>query len=138
MLDPPRTIDIARLPRQLFINGEWVEGLAGTRISVRDPFDDSEILSIAEARAADVDRAVAAARAAFPAWAALAASERGRLLYKLVEKLEACCDELAELESIDTARRAQEIRWLAGSELSNALQNHLGVQFPSARRDREE
>ena len=77
-------------------------------------------------------------RAAFPAWAALAASERGRLLYKLVEKLETCCDELAELESIDTARRAQEIRWIAGSELSNALQNDLGVQFPSARRDREE
>ena len=108
----PRTIDIARLPRQLFINGEWVEGLAGTRISVRDPFDDSEILSIAEARAADVDRAVAAARAAFPAWAALAASERGRLLYKLVEKLETCCDELAELESIDTGHPIKDTRFL--------------------------
>ena len=112
MLDPPRTIDIARLPRQLFINGEWVDGLAGTRISVRDPFDDSEILSIAEARAADVDRAVAAARAAFPAWAALAASERGRLLYKLVEKLEACCDELAELESIDTGHPIKDTRFV--------------------------
>ena len=63
----PQAVTIAKLPRQLFIAGEWVDGLAGARISVRDPFDDSEILTIAEARAEDVDRAVAAARAAFPA-----------------------------------------------------------------------
>ena len=50
MPQPARTIDITQLPRQLFINGEWVDGLDGARISVRDPFDDSEILSIAEAR----------------------------------------------------------------------------------------
>ena len=50
MTHPSRTINITHLPRQLFINGEWVDGLDGARISVRDPFDDSEILSIAEAR----------------------------------------------------------------------------------------
>ena len=112
MPHPARSINIAKLPRQLFINGEWVDGLDGARISVRDPFDDSEILSIAEARAADVDRAVAAARAAFPSWAAMAASERGRLLYKLVERMEACFDELAELEAIDTGHPIKDTRFL--------------------------
>ena len=108
----PQAVTITKLPRQLFIAGEWVDGLAGARISVRDPFDDSEILTIAEARAEDVDRAVAAARAAFPAWAATAASERGRLLYKLVEKMEACFDELAELEAIDTGHPIKDTRFL--------------------------
>ena len=108
----PKTVDIAKLPRQLFINGEWVEGLAGARISVRDPFDDSEILTIAEARAEDVDRAVVAASAALPAWAAMNASDRGRLLYKLVEKMEASFEELAELEAIDTGHPIKDTRFL--------------------------
>lgn len=108
----PKTVDIAKLPRQLFINGEWVEGLAGARLSVRDPFDDSEILTIAEARAEDVNRAVAAARAALPAWAAMNASDRGRLLYKLVEKMEASFEELAELEAIDTGHPIKDTRFL--------------------------
>ncbi len=108
----PKTVDIAKLPRQLFINGEWVEGLAGARLSVRDPFDDSEILTIAEARAEDVDRAVAAASAALPAWAAMNASDRGRLLYKLVEKMEASFEELAELEAIDTGHPIKDTRFL--------------------------
>ncbi len=108
----PQTVNIATLPRQLFIGGAWVEGLAGARISVRDPFDDSEILTIAEARAEDVDRAVVAARAAFPAWAAMAASDRGRLLYKLAEKIEDCFEELAELEAIDTGHPLKDTRFL--------------------------
>ncbi len=105
-------VDVARLPRQLFIGGEWVEAVAGGRLSVRDPFDDSEILTIAEAREADVDRAVGAARAAFPAWAAWNPSDRARLLYKLVEKMEASFEELAELEALDTGHPLRDTRVL--------------------------
>jgi len=112
MLDKTKIVNIARLPRQLFIGGEWVEAVDGARLSVRNPFDDSEILTIAEARAADVDRAVAAARRAFPAWAALGASEHGRLLYKLVEKMEASFEELAELEALDTGHPIRDTRML--------------------------
>jgi aldehyde dehydrogenase (NAD+)/betaine-aldehyde dehydrogenase len=57
---------------------------------------------VAEARAADVDRAVAAARRAFPAWAATSAADRGRLLMRLADAVEAHADELARLESTDT------------------------------------
>ncbi|MBX9609373.1 MAG: aldehyde dehydrogenase family protein [Gammaproteobacteria bacterium] len=100
------------MPRNLFIGGEWVEALDGARLSVRDPFDDSEILTIAEARANDVDRAVAAARAAFPAWAAMNPADRARLLQRLVEKMESCFEELAELEALDTGHPLRDTRML--------------------------
>ena len=112
MLDKTKVVNLDRLPRQLFIGGEWVDGVDGGRISIVNPFNNEELFEIAEAREADVDRAVAAARLAFPAWAGMAASERGRLLYKLVEKMESCFDELAELEAIDTGHPIRDTRFL--------------------------
>ena len=88
MLDKVKAVDIDRLPRQLFIGGEWVDAADGATLAVNNPFDNREILRISEAGEADVDRAVAAARAAFPAWAAMSGSDRARLLGKLVEKME--------------------------------------------------
>ena len=55
---------------RLFIGGEFVDALEGGTIEVRNPHDGSLLAEVAEARAADVDLAVDAARAAFPAWAA--------------------------------------------------------------------
>lgn len=112
MLDKVKAVDIDRLPRQLFIGGEWVDAADGATLAVTNPFDNTEILRIAEAGEADIDRAVAAARAAFPAWAAMPASDRARLLGKLVEKMEACFDELAELEAIDTGHPINDTRFL--------------------------
>ena len=86
----------------LLIGGQWVEGAAGGRIDVINPFDGSKIVSVAEARAEDVDRAVEAAAAAAPAWARLAAHERGRLLLKLADRIEADADHLARLEAQNT------------------------------------
>src|SRR5262249_2185407 len=68
------------------------------------------ITRIAEGRAADVDRAVEAASGAFPAWAATSASERGRLLLKLADRIEAEADQLAYLESIDTGHPIRDSR----------------------------
>lgn len=87
---------------RLFIGGEFVDAVAGTTINVHNPHDGSLLTSVAEAREADVDLAVAAAQAAFPKWAAMPAMERGRLLLKLADAIEANVDELARLESLDT------------------------------------
>jgi aldehyde dehydrogenase (NAD+) len=87
---------------KLFINGEFVDGLAGSTVDVIDPHDGSVLAPVAEARAEDVDRAVVAARDVFPAWASTPATERGRLLLKLADAIEANAEELAELESRDT------------------------------------
>ena len=87
---------------KLFIGGEFVDGLAGGTIQVVNPFDQSVLAEVAEARAEDVDRAVDAAWRAFPAWSRTSASERGRLLFALGAAVEANAARLAELETRDT------------------------------------
>lgn len=87
---------------KLYINGEFVDSADGGALEVTDPHDGSVIAVAAEAREADVDRAVAAAADAFPAWSGLAASQRGRLLTGLADAIEAHADELALLETRDT------------------------------------
>ncbi len=97
---------------RLFIGGEFVDAAAGGRIAVVNPHDGSELASIAEARAEDVDRAVEAAAAAFPGWSATPAMERGRLLLKLADAIEADTDGLARLESTDTGHPLRDSRAL--------------------------
>ena len=87
---------------KLFIGGEFVDSASGTTIDVHNPHDGSVLASVAEAREVDVDRAVDVAAEAFPAWARTPAMDRGRLLLKLADAIEANADELARLESIDT------------------------------------
>ena len=73
---------------RLFINGEFVDARARGTISVVNPYDNSLICEIAEARAEDVDAAVDAAKAAQKGWARTDPSQRGRLLLKLADALE--------------------------------------------------
>ena len=97
---------------RLFIDGEFVESDERSRIAVLNPHDNSLITEVAEAKKADVDRAVQAARRAFPAWAKLAAADRGALLLKLADAIEAQADELAKLESLDTGHPMRDTRAL--------------------------
>jgi aldehyde dehydrogenase (NAD+) len=93
---------VVQFQQKLFINGEFVDAIDGTTIDVLNPHDGTKLADVSEARAADIDRAVAAAEAAFPAWATLPAADRGRLLLRLADAVEANADELARLESSDT------------------------------------
>lgn len=97
---------------RLFIGGEFVDAVEGGRIEVLNPHDNSRLAQVAEARAADIDRAVAAASKAFPAWRATAAADRGRLLLKLADAIEAHAAELAEIESLDTGHPIRDSRGL--------------------------
>jgi betaine-aldehyde dehydrogenase len=85
---------------QNYINGQWVAGSSGETFPVYDPSTEEVIAHVASGTAADVDRAVKAARAAFDSgpWPQTNAAERGRLLYKLAEKIRANAASLAELE----------------------------------------
>jgi aldehyde dehydrogenase (NAD+) len=95
-------VPAASIQTRLLIGGQWVDGEAGATIDVINPYDGSTIASVAEGREADVERAVAAAKGAAPAWGKLAAHERGRLLLKLADRIEADGDYLARLESQNT------------------------------------
>ena len=72
---------------RLFIGGEFTDAADGGRIPVLNPHDNSVIAEVSEATAADIDRAVDAARKAFPAWKRMAAADRGRLLLKLADAI---------------------------------------------------
>lgn len=97
---------------RLFIDGVFTDAVAGTTIPVIDPSDGSRLAEVAEARPADIDRAVAAARAAFPKWRALPAAERGRLLLRLADAVEGDIETLAPLESRDTGHPIRDTRGL--------------------------
>ena len=96
---------LKRAPR-LFIGGEWVEAKSNERISVVDPATGREIASVPDANAADVDRAVAAARAAFEKgpWADMLPATREALLWKLSDLIDQNLDELAEIESLNNGK----------------------------------
>jgi len=87
---------------KLYIDGEFADGLAGRTIEVVNPADGTVLATIAEGGAEDIDRAVAAAKRAFPGWAATPAADRGRLLLRLADAVEGHAAELARLESLDT------------------------------------
>ena len=87
---------------KLFIGGEFVDAADGGVIETLNPHDNSRLAGVAEARAEDIDRAVAAASKAFPAWRNMAAADRGRLLLRLADAIESHADELARVESLDT------------------------------------
>jgi aldehyde dehydrogenase (NAD+) len=100
------------MQNQLFIDGQFVPALEGGEIDVINPTNGELITRIAAAQAEDVDLAVAAAKRAFPGWAATPGAERGRLLMKLADRIEACSDELARLESLDTGHPLRDSRIL--------------------------
>src|SRR5580698_6055681 len=91
---------------KLLINNRWVPSVSGKTFATVDPSTGEEICQIAEADAADVNKAVKAARAAFELgpWRKTQASDRGRLLHRLADLIEKHADELAALESLDNGK----------------------------------
>lgn len=100
------------MQNQLFIDGRFTDAVAGGTIDILNPHDGSRITAIAAADAADVDLAVQAAQRAFPAWSRMAAAERGRLLLKLADLIDANAEELAQLETLDTGHPIRDTRGL--------------------------
>jgi betaine-aldehyde dehydrogenase len=86
---------------RMYINGERVESQRGAWFPVYDPSTEEIIAEVPDAGPADIDRAVASALAAFEsgAWPRTTAQDRGRLLFKLAERIRAHASALAELES---------------------------------------
>ncbi|MBI4934344.1 MAG: aldehyde dehydrogenase family protein [Actinobacteria bacterium] len=86
-----------RAYEQLYINGQWVASAGTDTLSVTDSATEEVIATIPDGTASDVDAAVAAAKAAFPAWSALSKEDRAAYLMKIHAGLEARTDEIAEI-----------------------------------------
>jgi 5-carboxymethyl-2-hydroxymuconic-semialdehyde dehydrogenase len=135
-----------------WIGGDLVDSVSGRTFDVADPVTNTPYAEAAAGGPADVDRAVTAARAAFPAWSALGNRERADVLNRIADAVEARHEQLAAFESFDSglpitqargqARRAAEnFRYFAdvivalgeeafrqgGSQISYVVRTPVGV-----------
>jgi len=92
--------------RQMLINGKWVDAASGKTFPTYNPATGEVLAQVAEGDKEDVDRAVAAARAAFDKgpWRNITPSERGRVIWKLADLLEKHAEEFAQLECLDQGK----------------------------------
>ena len=89
---------------RMLIDGEWVDAKSGKTFDVMNPASDEVIAKVPDAQAADVDRAVQAARRAFEGWREVTAQERGRILFRLSQKMRDELPRLAELETRNSGK----------------------------------
>ncbi len=91
---------------RMYINGEFVESQRGAYFPVVDPSTEEILAEVPNADENDVNRAVAAARAAFDtgAWPQTTAQERGRILFRLAERVRKEAPALAELEARNSGK----------------------------------
>ena len=97
---------------KLLIDNQWVDPIEGKSFSTINPATGESIAEVAEATAKDVDRAVKAARRALEdgPWSRTDAADRGRMLLKLADLVEANAEELAALESLNCGKTITDSR----------------------------
>lgn len=129
---PVPALDKARAfaakPHKLFVGGAWVEPLEGKRFASHNPASGEKHADIAEASAADVDRAVIAARAAMdnPQWNEMKPSLRARLINRLADALEANIDEFAALETLDNGMPVRDAKFFHIPHAIESLRYNAG------------
>src|SRR2546430_4052327 len=93
------------LREKMLINGQWVDSADGRTFGVETPAKRGSIIAqVPRAGAADVDRAVKAAAAAFPSWRAVAPRDRGRILARIADDVEAAIEDLARTLAAETGK----------------------------------
>jgi acyl-CoA reductase-like NAD-dependent aldehyde dehydrogenase len=97
-------------PARLFIDGAWTDPRSGLHFKTINPATEEAITDVAEAGPEDVDAAVQAARKAFEAgpWSKMSGADRGRILWKLGDLIEANVQELGRLETLDQGKTITE------------------------------
>ncbi|MBL6841287.1 MAG: aldehyde dehydrogenase family protein [Pelagibacterales bacterium] len=84
-----------------YINGQWIASIDGREVAVENPSTEEKIAAITLGGVADADAAVAAAKNAFPAWAATDPSERIAALERLMEVYKSRAEEMAQAISVE-------------------------------------
>ena len=114
------------IKRDFYINGRWVAPIAGRDCNVINPSNEEPVAVISLGSEADCDAAVAAAKAAFPAWAATSPATRRAAVVRILEQYEARKEELAHAISLEMGsplKHARELQapclpWHAGNFLT--------------------
>jgi acyl-CoA reductase-like NAD-dependent aldehyde dehydrogenase len=113
--------------KQLLIGGEWRDAASGKTMPVVNPATEEIIAEAASASREDVDAAAAAARAALTGpWGRMSARDRGRLLWKLGERLMERADEVARLETLHNGKPISESRHIEIPASAECIQYFAG------------
>ncbi len=99
------------------IGGESVPSADGSTFETISPIDLKPLARVSHGKAPDIDRAAKAAKAAFPAWAAMAGDTRKTLLHNIADAIEARAEEIAFVECMDTG---QALKFMAKAALRGA------------------
>jgi acyl-CoA reductase-like NAD-dependent aldehyde dehydrogenase len=86
---------------QMWIDGKWVDAISGETYSVVNPATEEEIAKVPKAGQKDVDKAVEAARKAFPIWSKKSQAERSRILNHIADLIRKHTQELVEIDILD-------------------------------------
>lgn len=118
-MDIQKMIQELQIEKRAFINGKYLPALDGDTIQKNSTATGQDLSGLSSCKAADVDRAVAAARAAFQSgcWADLDPAEKKQILFRLADLMEEHLEELALLDCIETGR---------------ALKNYLEDSIPKS------
>jgi acyl-CoA reductase-like NAD-dependent aldehyde dehydrogenase len=118
---------MALMRKQLFINNDWRDAAGGKTIEVVNPATEDVIAEVASAEQADVDAAVAAARAALDGpWGKVSARDRGRIVWKIGELLMERADEIARLETLHNGKPIFESRQIEVPASAECFQYYAG------------
>ncbi len=114
-------------PQKMLLGGEWRDGAGGGTMDVVNPATEEVVATVASAGREDVDAAVEAACRAFNGpWSRLSARERGRLVWKLGERLLEQADEMARLETLHNGKPIFESRQIDIPAAAECYQYYAG------------
>jgi aldehyde dehydrogenase (NAD+) len=120
--------DFLSKPKQLLIDGKWVNAKSGKTFETRNPANDEVLSTIAEGGKEDIDLAVKAARRAFEEgkWRKMTAAQRARLLYRLADEIEKRSEEFAQLETLDNGKPIKESRYVDIPQVVETFRYYAG------------
>lgn len=102
--------DPALFRTQCFIGGRWVDAISGKTFVVDNPADERPVADVSDAGADDANAAIAAAEAALPAWRAMTAKARGRLLMRWQQLMLEHADDLAQILTAENGKPLAEAK----------------------------
>ena len=128
---------IPRHMQQFYIDGEWVDPLSSARLGVENPATEEIVAELALGNAADADRAILAARAAFGAWTVVPVAERIALVKRILDVYNSRYEDFAQAMSLEMgapitwAREAQ--AWAGRVHIESTIRAAEKMQWESMR-----
>ena len=115
-------------PGRLWIGGEWQAAASGKTFEIVNPATEETLTTCAAGDKADVERAVAAAKAAFrdPKWARMSPAERQRILWNIGQRIRARIGEIATVETLQNGKPIFESRYIDTPDAATCFEYYAG------------